>query len=39
MFDRFCATDTVEDREHLGRPSKITEQKSDEICDVIEDEP
>ena len=38
-FDRFCAIDAVDDREHPGRPSKITEQKIDEIRDVIQDEP
>ena len=38
-FDRFCAIGAVEDREHPGRPSKITEQKIDEIRDVIQDEP
>ena len=38
-FDCFCAIGAVEDREHPGRPSKITEQKIDEVCDVIQDEP
>ena len=38
-FDRFCAIGAVEDREHPGRPSKITEQKIDEVRDVIQDEP
>ena len=38
-FDRFCAISTVEDREHPHRLSKIKEQKIDEICDVIQDEP
>ena len=37
-FDRFCATGTAEDRDHPDRPSKITEQKIDEIHDVIQDE-
>ena len=29
----------LEDREHPGRPSKIIEQKIDEVRDVIQDEP
>ena len=38
-FDRFCATAKVEDREHRGRPSKITAQKFNEVRDVTQDEP
>ena len=30
-FDRFCATGTVEGQEYPDRPSKITEQKINEI--------
>ena len=29
----------VEDREHPGRPSEITEEKIDEVAEVIENEP
>ncbi|CAF3003342.1 unnamed protein product [Rotaria sp. Silwood2] len=38
-FDRFCATGSIEDREHPGTQSKITEEKIDEVRDVIQDEP
>ena len=38
-FVRFCETGTGEDREHLDRPSKITEQKIDEVLNVIQDKP
>ena len=38
-FQRFCETGTVEDRERSGRPSKITEEKIDEVSDVLENEP
>jgi transposase len=39
VFQRFCETGTVEDRERSGRPSKITEEKVDEVHDVYENEP
>ncbi|CAF3178071.1 unnamed protein product [Rotaria socialis] len=35
IFERFCETGTVEDRERFGRPSKITEEKVDEVHDVF----
>ena len=38
-FDRFCATGTVEDRDHSGRPSKITEQMIEEVHDVVQNQP
>ena len=38
-FQRFCDTGTVEDKERSGRPSKITEEKIEEVCDVIENDP
>jgi hypothetical protein len=38
-FERFCETGTVEDRERSGRPSTISEEKIDEVRDVIESEP
>ena len=38
-FQRFCETGTVEDRERPGRPSEITEEKIDEVAEVIENEP
>ena len=38
-FQRFCETGTVEDKERSGRPSKITEEKIEEVCDVIENDP
>ncbi|CAF1525998.1 unnamed protein product [Rotaria magnacalcarata] len=38
-FERFCETGTVEDRERSGRPSKITEEKIDEVSDVLKNEP
>lgn len=38
-FERFCETGTVEDRERSGRPSKITEEKIDEVYDVLQNEP
>ena len=38
-FDRFYAPGTVEDREHPGRLSKITEQKINKGRDVMQDEP
>ena len=38
-FHRFCETGTVEDRERPGRPSEITEEKIDEVAEVIENEP
>ena len=33
---RFCGTDTIENRKRSGRPSKITEEKIDELHDVTE---
>ena len=36
-FVRFCETCTGEDREHLDRPSKIIQQKIDEVRNVIQD--
>ena len=38
-FERFCATGTVGDREHQGRPSKITERRIGEVRDIIQDGP
>ena len=38
-FVRFCETGTGEDRKHLDRASKITKQKIDEVCNVIQDKP
>ena len=38
-IQRFCETGTVEDRERPGRPSEITEEKIDEVAEVIENEP
>ncbi len=38
-FQRFCETGTVENRERSGRPSIITEEKIDEVYDVIENQP
>ncbi|CAF4486600.1 unnamed protein product [Rotaria sp. Silwood2] len=38
-FQRFCETGTVEDRERSGRPSKITEEKIDEVSAVFESQP
>jgi transposase len=35
-FQRFCETVTAEDRECSGRPSKITEEKVDDVHDVCE---
>ena len=37
-FQCFCETGTTEDRERPGRPSKITEEKIDEVAEVIENE-
>ena len=37
-FQRFCETGTVEDRERPGRPPEITEEKIDEVAEVIENE-
>ena len=37
-FQRFCETGTVEDRERPGRLSEITEEKIDEVAEVIENE-
>ncbi|CAF2697237.1 unnamed protein product [Rotaria sp. Silwood2] len=37
-FQRFCEIVTVEDRERSGRPSKITEEKIEEVHDVIENQ-
>jgi hypothetical protein len=34
-FERFCETDTVQDRERSGRSSKIIEEKLDEIHGVF----
>jgi hypothetical protein len=34
-FERFCKTDTVEDRERSGRPSKITEEKIEQVSEVL----
>ncbi|CAF3484969.1 unnamed protein product [Rotaria socialis] len=39
IFQRFCEAGTVEDRERPGRPSEITEEKIDEVAEVIENEP
>jgi transposase len=38
-FQRFCETGTVEDKERSGRPSKIAEEKIEEVHDVIENQP
>ena len=38
-FQRLCETGTIEDRERSGRPSEITEEKIDEVAEVIENEP
>ena len=38
MFQRFFEIDIVENREHSGRPSKITEEKIDEVHHVIENQ-
>ncbi len=38
-YERFCETGSVEDRERSGRPSKITEEKVNEVHDVLENEP
>ncbi len=38
-LERFCETGTVEDRERPGRSSKITEEKIDEVRDVLGNEP
>ena len=35
-FQCFCETGTVEHRERSGRPSEITEEKIDEVSDVLE---
>ena len=35
-FESFCETGTIEDKARFGRPSKITEEKIEEVCDVIE---
>ena len=37
-FDRFRQNGTVEDRERSGRPSKMTEEKIDEVRDVVQNE-
>ena len=37
-FNAFCENRTVEDRERPGRPSEITEEKIDEVAEVIENE-
>mgnify|MGYP001047299604 CR=1 FL=1 len=37
-FERFCETGTVEDRERSGRPSEITEEKIEEVTDVLENQ-
>ena len=39
IFQCFCETGTVKDRERPGRPSEITEEKIDEVAEVIENEP
>ncbi len=39
IFERFCEIGTVEDRKCSGRPSKLTEDKVNEIHDVRENEP
>ena len=38
-FQRFCETGTVEDRQRSGRPHVIDEEKIDEVCNLIHDEP
>lgn len=38
-YERFCETGSVEDRERSGRPSKITEEKVNEVHDALENEP
>ena len=38
-FQHFCETGTIEDRERPERPSEITEEKIDEVAEVIENEP
>ena len=37
-FQRFCETGTVEDRQRPGRPSQITEEKIDQVAELIENE-
>ncbi|CAF4838974.1 unnamed protein product, partial [Rotaria sp. Silwood2] len=37
-FQPFCETGTVEDKERSGRPSTITEEKVEEVNDVIENQ-
>ena len=37
-FPRFCETGTVEDWDHSGRSSKITEEKIDEVHHVTENQ-
>jgi hypothetical protein len=38
-FQRFCETGSVEDRERPGRPSTVTEDKVEEVIDVIDNQP
>lgn len=38
-FERFCETGTVEDRERSGRPSEITEEKIEEVSDILGNQP
>ena len=38
-FQRFCETGTVEDKERSGRPSKITEEKIEEVQGFLENQP
>ena len=33
MFRQFCETNTLENRECSGRPSKITEKKIDDVIE------
>ncbi len=38
-IQRFCETSTVKDRKRSGRPSKIREEKVDEVHHVCGNEP
>ena len=38
-FQRFWETGTVEDKERSGRTSEITEEKIEEVSDVVENQP
>ena len=37
-FQHFCEAGTLENREHSGEPSKIIEEKIDEVHHVTEDQ-